>query len=112
MPLNAHKLVARQANAMAEELWEIYARDNATYRALRANGQVSERDARALFIRRVIPKLYEDARSALVMMLEQPDDVVPVSLKNEIAEALILDNPHRGNRMVAREHAVVPRVLH
>jgi hypothetical protein len=112
MPLNVHRLVAKTARTMAEELWEVYARDNVVYRRMRAEGRVTEKAARLLFVNQVMPKLYEDARQALTTMLAQPDDVVAVSVKNEIAEALILDNPHRANRLVHREAAVVPRHLH
>jgi hypothetical protein len=56
--------------------------------------------------------LLEDARQALVQCLAQPDDVCPVSMKDEIAEALILDNDLRAKRMVAANRAKVPRHLH
>ncbi len=119
MPLNAHWLVQKQAHAMARELFEVYARDNDLYRWLKAgkvvlNGKpvTTEKQARAVFVHQMAPKLYEDARQALTTMLSLPDDVLPVSRKNEIAEALIMDNDLRGNRLVASEHAQVPRRLH
>ena len=110
--LNAHKLVAKTAMEMAEELFEVYALENGIYRAMRAEGQVTERDARRHFVSRVAPRLLEDARQSLVQCLAQPDDVCPVSMKDEIAEALILDNDLRGKRMVAANRAKVPRHLH
>ncbi len=112
MPLNAHWLVHKQARAMAAELFEIYARDNATYAALRQRGEITEKQARRIFVAQVAPKLYEDARGALTACLAEPDDKIPVTLKNQIAEALIQDNDCRGNRLVARERATVPRRLH
>ena len=119
MSLNAHWMIQKQAREMARELFDVYARDNDLYRWLKA-GQVimrgkpvtTEKQARFVFVEQLAPKLYEDARQALVTMLEQPDDLVPVSMKNEIAEALIMDNELRGNRLVATEHAKVPRRLH
>lgn len=110
--LNAHFLVAKTAVEMANELFEVYALENAIYRRLRADGQVTEKQARRVFVDRVAPKLLEDARQALTTMLEQPDDRVPVSLKNQIADALIADNELRANRVVAASQAVVPSILH
>lgn len=115
MPLNVHIMVRKQAEAMANELFEVYARENSTYRMwLEAGGTPAK--ARRVFVSRMAPKLYEDARLALVDVLAQPDDVVPVSVKNEIAEALIADHGHRGNRTidagVANAKRVVPKHLH
>jgi hypothetical protein len=110
--LNAHRLVAEQAIEMAQELFEVYARENSIYRALRANGQVSAKQARLVFIERVAPRLLEDARQALTACLSQPDDMVPVSLKDQIAEALILDSPLRASRLVAADQATIPSYLH
>ena len=111
MPLNCHIMVRKTAESMAQELFEVYARDDKTYKALKADGRLTEKLARKRFVARVAPKLYEDARQALVEMLAQPDDRVPVSMKEEIAEALILDNACRANRLVDKERAVVPEYL-
>jgi hypothetical protein len=119
MPLNAHWMIQKQARLMAAKLFEDYARDNDLYHHL-TNGTVllngkpvtTAKKALAVFVELTAPKLYEDARMALTAMLEQPDDRVPIPLKNQIAEALIMDNELRGNRIVAREHARVPRRLH
>jgi hypothetical protein len=105
-------MVLTTARSIANELFEVYARDNASYRAMRLNNAISEAKARRIFVNRVAPKLYEDARAALTDVLAQPDDQVPISVKNEIAEALILDNDLRGNRMVAKERARIPKGLH
>ena len=115
MPLNVHILVRKQAEAMANELFEIYARENRTYRMwLEAGGTPAK--ARRVFVSRMAPKLYEDARLALTDVLAQPDEKVPVAIKNEIAEALIADHAHRGNRTVdaglANTKRVVPKHLH
>lgn len=112
MPLNAHRLVVKTAKEMANELFEAYARDNATYRKLRADGQVTEKRARRVFVDRVAPKLYEDARKILVQMLGQPEDRVTATMKEEIYDALIKDNILRANRVVAKEAAIIPARLH
>ena len=112
MPLNAHRLIAKTAAEMAEAMFEVYARDNDTYKRLRADGQITEKEARRLFVMRVAPKLYEDARQTLVAMLAKPDDEVCVAMKDEIAEALIADNALRAHRKVAAQHAKVPKHLH
>jgi hypothetical protein len=98
--LNAHKLVAETAVEMANELFEVYAMENAIYQRLRADGQVTELQARRFFVERIAPRLLEEARQALTACLAQPDDVCPVSQKDKIAEALILDNDLRAKRIV------------
>jgi hypothetical protein len=98
--LNAHRLVAETAIGMANELFEVYAMENAIYRRLRVDGQVSEKQARRFFVERIAPRLLEQAREALTECLSQPDDVCPVSQKDRIAEALILDNDLRAKRIV------------
>lgn len=99
--LNAHIMVAEVAIGMANELFEMYARDNAIYKRLRADGQVTEEQARDFFIRRTTQSLFEQARQALTDRLSAPDDEVTPYMKAEIAEALILDNDLRANRRVA-----------
>jgi len=101
--LNAHRLVAETAIEMANEFFEVYAAQNEIYRKLRADGRVSEKQARRFFVERTAPTLLEAARIALTDCLAQPDDVMPVAQKNEIAEALILDNDLRAKRMVTDE---------
>ncbi len=106
--LNVHRLVAKTAIEMAEEMFEDYARENAIYKRLRAGGQVSEKHARNFFVARVAPKLYEDARQALAAMLAEPEERVSQHMKDEIYEALCLDNDLRANRMVARDMVTAP----
>jgi hypothetical protein len=106
--LNAHRLVAEIAIEMANEYFEVYALENEWYRKMRADGRVTEKEARRVFVERTAPRLFEDARQALADCLAQPDDVCPVSLKDQIAEALILDNDLRGNRIVAEDRVTVP----
>ena len=42
MALNAHFLIVKTAKEIANGLFEVYARDNATYRTLRARGDVPD----------------------------------------------------------------------
>lgn len=114
--LNAHWQVAKVAIEMANAHFETYMRVNALHHKIRANGKVPEKQARKVFVDRVAPRLLEEARLALTNMLTQPDDRVPVAMKDEIAEALILDSDLRGKRIVAEERltiemqrAVLPR---
>jgi hypothetical protein len=106
--LNVHRLVADVACEMANELFEVYARENAIYKRITANGEISEKQARLYFVNRVMPKLYEDARQQLASCLAQPDEQVSQHMKAEIHEALCLDNTLRANRMVARDMVTAP----
>lgn len=110
--LNAHRRVAAVAVEMANHLFEEYMRVNAIYHQMRAAGQVTEKAARKLFVERVAPRMLEDARRALTDMLTQPDDRVPPSMKEEIAEALMLDNDLRGKRIIAEDVAAVSQMIH
>jgi hypothetical protein len=110
--LNAHRMVAEVAVSMAEEYFETFAADNAFYRGIRAQGQITEKAARLVFVERVAPRLLEDARRALTDCLTLGDDVMPRKQKDEIAAALILDTDLRANRFVAEENATIPSVLH
>lgn len=112
MPLNAHAMVIKTAREMAAELFEVYARDNDTYKAMRAGGQITERAARRQFVNRLAPKLYEDARGMLAQCLMEPEDRVTQHMKDAIYDALLKDNDLRANRLVARENAAVPKHLH
>ena len=109
--LNAHRLVAKVAIEMAEEYFEIYARTNGIYRKMRADGQVTERQARRVFVERVAPKLLEDARAQLASMLDANAPTCDYT-KEQIYEALCLDSDLRANRQVAEAQAFVPSVLH
>lgn len=115
MPLQAHKLIHDTAVEIANTHFETFARDNRLYRALleawakydpvlRTRVQrdtLTREGARALFVARSTQRFYEEARQALTALLLEPDDRVPISVKDKIEEALILDNPCRGNRIVA-----------
>ncbi len=103
--LNAHWRVAKVAIEMAEELFGVYMLDNDWWHKMSAGGEVSEKQGRKLFVNCVAPQLLEDARLSLVDALALPDSVMPQSQKDEIAEALILDNPLRAKRQVAARHA-------
>lgn len=110
--LTAHRLVMEVAVGLAHELYEEVARNNATYRALRASGQISDAASRLVFVERMAPRLLEDARQALADLLTQPDKVVSRKQKDEIADALILDTDLRANRFVAEDQATIPTSLH
>jgi len=107
--LNAHKLVASVAIEMAQELFEEYARVNEIYAAMRAKGK-SEKALRKTFVKRVAPKFLEEARRALSNMLIQ--EHVSQMAKDEIYEALILDNEMRANRVVDHTKVEIPSLLH
>ena len=110
--LNAHRMVAEVAVAMTQELFEVFAHDNAFYQGLTANGEISEHAARLVFLDRMAPRMLEDARRVLTDMLTMPDEVVPRAQKDEIADALIKDTDLRANRFVAAENATIPGTLH
>ena len=110
--LVAHRLVMSVALELAHELFEVYAADNNVYRALLADGQVTEQQARLAFVERLAPRLLEDARQTLTDMLALPDDRVSVSQKNVIADALIVDTHLRAKRFVAESNATIPSSVH
>jgi len=102
--LNAHRLVAETAVKIAQEYWEAYmGANNELYRSF-MSAHRNQKEAMKTFVALVAPNCLEDARLALTACLSKPDDVVPVSMKDEIAEALILDAPLRANRKKAPEH--------
>ena len=102
--LNAHRLVAETAVSMAREYWEAYmGANNELYRSF-MSAHRNEKEAMTTFVALVAPNCLEDARLALTECLSKPDDIVPKSMKDEIAEALILDAPLRANRKKAAEH--------
>jgi hypothetical protein len=109
--LNAHRMVAETAVAMAQEAYEQYmSAHNEAYRAFRQN--LTEKQARLAFVAKIAPVLLEDARLALVDCLAQPDDVCTPRLKSEIMDALVKDNDLRANRSVAAQHAALPGMMH
>jgi hypothetical protein len=109
--LNAHILVANTAVQMANDLFEVYmGANNELYRAMRK--ELTEKQARVAFVFKTAPTLLEDARQALTECLSQPDSVVPVSMKDQIADALIKDTDFRANRMVDMGRVTIPSRLH
>jgi hypothetical protein len=101
--LNAHRLVAETAVEMAKACYEAHmSANNALYRAFRQN--LTEKQAILAFVNRVAPTLLEEARLALTDMLSRPESEIPRALKDEIADALILDCDFRANRLKAAEH--------
>lgn len=109
--LNAHKLVAKTAMEMANELFEVYAGENKVYKALRQDGKITERHARARFTHRVAPMFFEDARKTLANLLGKPEDQISMHMKEEIYEALMLDSDLRGARIASEDRANVPSHL-
>lgn len=107
MPLHAHPLVMETARKMAAELFEAYALVNDIYAQFKANGGTEKR-ARAIFVARVAPRLFEKAREALADVLagDYPD-----STKRTVHEALVKDNLMRANRTVSESVATVPKEL-
>ena len=105
MALNAHMMIVKVAVEMAEELFEVFARQNDVYAAIN-RGEITKKQARRRFVNRMAPKLYEDARQTLTKMLGMPDSQVTHTMKEEIADALIADAPLRANRLVAKEHVL------
>jgi hypothetical protein len=104
--LNAHRLVAEMAVNIAEELFDPYiAANNGLYKVFKEH--LTEKQARAIFVAKIAPICLEEARLALVDCLAQPDDVCSAALKEEIFEALELDNHLRANRSVAPSNAVM-----
>jgi hypothetical protein len=101
--LNAHRIVAETAVAMANEHFEHYMIvNNALWNTLREH--LTEKQARMVFVAKIAPMLLEEARLALTDCLTQPDDVCPKSLKDKIADALIKDTDLRANRLKAATH--------
>jgi hypothetical protein len=93
MNVAAHPLVAKTAREMAAELFEELCRRNEFYR-LNVN--------RGKFLAKMAPKLLEEARTTLAQTLAQTSSDV---LKEQIAEALILDNSLKRNGKRPRSFA-------
>lgn len=101
--LNAHRMVAETAVKLAYELYEGWMSEhNETRRAFKAIP--TEKARQLVFVRQAAPQLLEEARLLLTSCLSQPDSVVPKHMKDDIAEALMLDNDLRANRVKAAEH--------
>jgi hypothetical protein len=101
--LNAHRLVAETAVGLAQSCYEAWMGvNNELYRVMRR--ELTNKQIETVFIAKVAPTLLEEARLVLTDMLSMGDAEVPKSLKDEIAEALILDTDFRANRVRAAEH--------
>lgn len=108
--LNAHRMVAETAVKLAYELYEGWMSEhNETRRAFLAIP--TEKARIRVFVRQAAPQLLEEARLVLTNCLSQPDDVVPKSMKDAIADALIKDTDFRANRLKAAEH-MPPGLIH
>lgn len=101
--LNAHRMVAETAVRLAYELYEgwMSAHNDVRQKFLAIP---TEKARQLAFVRQAAPQLLEDARLVLADCLSQPHEVVSQRLKDEIAEALILDGDLRANRPKAAEH--------
>lgn len=101
--LNAHRMVAEMAVKLAHELYEGWMSEHNDVR--RAFKAIPTEKARILaFVRQAAPQLLEEARLVLTNCLSQPDEIVPKSMKDAIADALIKDTDFRANRLKAAEH--------
>ena len=101
--LNAHQLVAETAVKLAYATYEAWmGANNELYRTMREN--LTNKQIETVFVAKVAPTLLEEARLALTDCLSEPDSVVPSAMKDQIAEALILDTDFRANRLKAAEH--------
>lgn len=108
--LNAHRMVAETALAMAEARYEQYmGANNELYRVLREN--LTEKQMRLAVVAKIAPQLLEEARLALTDCLSQPDNVCSKRMKDEIVEALVKDTDFRANRSVAAQHAMLPGMM-
>lgn len=116
MALHAHPMVRDLAEKMANELFETYAQVDGYYSALKEAASkdgtmpATEKRARKLFVARVAPRLFEEARRALTAVLASED--ATDYMKQQVMDALIKDNMMRANRTVARSSVKVPKGLH
>lgn len=109
--LNAHRMVAELAVKMANELFDPYvAANNGLYKVFKEH--LTEKQARKIFAAKIAPTLLEEARLALTDCLAQPDDVCTPHVKQQIVDALVLDNDLRANRSVAAQHSTLGLTRH
>lgn len=87
-----HKLIRQTARAMAKEVYEVNASDNEFY---------LKYPDRKRYVAASWGLFIEDAREALAKLLTTG---LPESMKDEIAEALVLDNTMRADRATLRWH--------
>lgn len=100
--VRCHKLIRGVAKAIAGDLWELNARQNVELSEWRKMyPELTLQQIERRFIRLMWPKLVDVARKQLVGLLSLEN--IPSVRKNEIAEALILDNDLRFGRIMSRE---------
>lgn len=95
--VTCHKLVASTAISMAQELYETLMLDNLWYATWKARcpGLTGEALMKK-FVELNTAGLVEQARATLAGMLSRPD--INQTMKDEIYEALLLDNTLKGER--------------
>jgi hypothetical protein len=93
--ITAHELVAATAVGLAEEIYqEVMSSSNLAFKQ-----SISRED----FVKKAAPELLKPARNLLGSQLNDP--LLPDSLKEQIAQALILDNslPKTGTSIVKKD---------
>ena len=95
--VHAHKLVLETARAMAASLFEDLAKDNARWAEFQATWPegLTRAKAERMWVEGMAPKLLGEARDTLARLLNT--NLAP-DLKDQIADALILDNTLRRGR--------------
>lgn len=93
---HCHKMVAETAKGIAEAFVEFTMQDNEQFAALRAaHPDLTTEQTHKELSKRLWPQFIEQARATLAKMLAGP---MEESLKEQIAQALILDNTLRRRR--------------
>lgn len=94
---NAHKLVAETAKGLAGAMYEeMMTVDDEVWAEMKERFPDTPRAAlQDKFIDLMYPRLLSEARATLAAMLNGP---LPEGLKDEIHEALVLDNNLKGGR--------------
>lgn len=93
---HCHYFIARTAQGMARELYEIAMRDNNIYKEWKAQcPELTPEILEDKFVLLLWPKLIEQARATLAKMLRTIDND---TLKNQIHDALVLDASLRRGR--------------
>jgi hypothetical protein len=95
---HAHKLVAKTAADMAGEIYGKVMQSNVAYTEWKMlNMDVTDvKELETRFIALMTPKLLGEARATLAKLLRMP---IAESLKEQIHEALVLDNTLRRGRV-------------
>lgn len=89
----AHPQVKDVAEALANEYYDRIMGDNRVYASWKeACPDLTPQKAREMFIRTATPRFLDQARATLAKLLGQPGNE---ALKEDIAEALIMDNTVR-----------------